>query len=291
MSNNIVLGVDIGGSHITASLVDISERKLVPNSILRMEVNSGADRDTIISEWSNVINRSFGNILRSNWRIGIAMPGPVDYETGVCYIKGQHKYESLYNCNLKELLSASLHIQPDDILMINDAAGFLAGEMFIGAGKNHSKVLGLTLGTGLGSAISDNGNITDADLWHSPFLDGKAEDYISAPWLLAAAAKLKKGNYANVKDLARKARDNQELMDIFIQFGDHLGRFLAHYIDQQQPDLVILGGNVARAHHLFGKAMSDHLRMKGVDIPVEVAQIGETAALVGAAALWEGVTI
>jgi glucokinase len=51
--------------------------------------------------------------------------------------------------------------------------------------------------------------------------------------------------------------------------------------------MVVLGGNVSRAHHLFGAAVDNRLQREKLRIPVRVAQIGESAALVGAAALWE----
>jgi glucokinase len=287
MNENIVLGADIGGSHITASLVDIHNREIISSTVCRSEVNSDGSSGQIISEWSQVMRQCFGDREWRNKKIGIAMPGPVDYEIGYCYIKGQNKYESLYGANLKELLAEALDLEPGAIRMINDAAGFLAGEMFIGAGRGFSKVVGLTLGTGLGSALYDNGTTIDADLWHTPFRNGKAEDYISAPWLLAAAAKRTGTQFQNVRQVAEKAADDSRLLEIFDEFGYNLGNFLAEFTSKEKPELVVLGGNVAKAYPLFSNAIEKQLQAAGHTIPVRVAQIGEAAALVGAAALWE----
>jgi glucokinase len=46
-------------------------------------------------------------------RIGISMPGPFDYENGICLIKGQNKYEALYGLYIKGLLADKLGIEPD----------------------------------------------------------------------------------------------------------------------------------------------------------------------------------
>jgi glucokinase len=287
MNENIVLGADIGGSHITASLVDIQNRQVLSSSVCRKEVNSGGPAEQIISEWSEVMLSCFEKKDLRHYKIGIAMPGPVDYDLGFCYIKGQNKYESLYGANLKELLAQALDIETSDIRMINDAAGFLSGEMFIGAGRGFSKVVGLTLGTGLGSALYHNGNTIDADLWHTPFLDGKAEDYISAPWLLSAAARSTGNQFENVRQMTENTKNDPRLIDIFHQFGNNMGAFLAEFIKRENPSLVVLGGNVAKAHHLFKDALEARLAQDELRIPVRVAQIGEAAALVGAAALWE----
>jgi glucokinase len=287
MNENIVLGADIGGSHITASLVDIHNREILSSTVCRKDVNGSGEAAQIIGDWSEVIKNCFGKNGSQNKKIGIAMPGPVDYETGFCFIKGQNKYESLYGANLKELLGDALGISTGDIRMINDAAGFLSGEMFIGAGRGFSKVVGLTLGTGLGSALYDHGTSVDADLWHTPFRDGKAEDYISAPWLLAAAYKHTGIQYDNVRQMAEQSASDEKLLSIFEEFGENLGGFLSEFILREKPEMVVLGGNVARAHHLFSAGMENRLEKDKLRIPVRVAQIGESAALVGAAALWD----
>jgi glucokinase len=287
MNENIVLGADIGGSHITASLVDIQNRKIISTSICRKDVDSAAAAESIVNEWKSVFVSCAGKKDLRQLKIGIAMPGPVDYDLGFCYIKDQNKYESLYGLNLKELLGDSLGIEPSQIRMINDAAGFLSGEMFIGAGKGYKKVVGLTLGTGLGSALYDHGTVSDADLWHTPFREGKAEDYISAPWLISAASRLTGENFSNVKQMADQAAANETIQSIFIEFGKNLADFLIAFIRKEGPELVILGGNVAKAYHHFSNSLTDRMRQQKVQVPVRVAEIGEAAALVGAAALWE----
>ena len=287
MNENIVLGADIGGSHITASLVDIQNRKIISTSICRKDVDSGASAESIVNEWKSVFVNCAGKKDLSHLKIGIAMPGPVDYDLGFCYIKDQNKYESLYGLNLKELLGDSLGIGPAQIRMINDEAGFLSGEMFIGAGKGYKKVVGLTLGTGLGSALYDHGTVTDADLWHTPFREGKAEDYISAPWLISAASRLTGEKFSNVKQMADQSASNETIQSIFIEFGKNLADFLIAFIQKESPELVILGGNVAKAYRHFSNSLSDRMRQQKVQVPVRVAEIGEAAALVGAAALWE----
>src|SRR6186713_2349896 len=114
MNERLVTGVDIGGSHISASLIDIDQRKIISGSECRKEVNSAGTVDEILNEWAEVISSCTSKVSGEERRIGIAMPGPVDYETGVCFIKGQNKYESLYGHNLKELLAAKLGISVEN---------------------------------------------------------------------------------------------------------------------------------------------------------------------------------
>ncbi|RYG14331.1 MAG: ROK family protein, partial [Chitinophagaceae bacterium] len=101
MASPLVLGVDIGGSHITTALVDVDKRAIVTESIHRKHVSSQGDANTIIEAWCEVINQSFhGQGVRSK-KVGIAMPGPFDYKNGICLIKEQDKFQSLYKYNIK----------------------------------------------------------------------------------------------------------------------------------------------------------------------------------------------
>ena len=130
MNNNIVVGVDIGGSHITAALIDLQAHAIIRDSLVRRQINSNGDADQIITEWTTAINDCKLFHPETSKKLGIAMPGPFDYETGVSLIRGLGKYESLYNCNVKTLLAESLNIEAADIFMMNDANCFLKGELF-----------------------------------------------------------------------------------------------------------------------------------------------------------------
>jgi len=112
MKREYVLGVDIGGSHITAGLIDLVNKSYVANTQVRKRVNSHASSQEIISIWAETIAEA--NLLMK-YDVGIAMPGPFDYENGISLIKGFNKYESLYEMSIRELLSDKLKINGNRI--------------------------------------------------------------------------------------------------------------------------------------------------------------------------------
>jgi glucokinase len=184
MGSKIVLGADIGGTHITTALVNISLGAAIAQTRFRTEIDANGTVEHIIAGWSNAIQQSWAKAGISNSPVGIAMPGPFDYENGICLIKEQKKYQSLYGRDIKVLLANSLDIQPAQVRFINDACSFLKGELLGGSVKGMRKAIGVTLGTGLGSAYYENGTLTDADLWKMPFRSGIAEDYLSTRWFV-----------------------------------------------------------------------------------------------------------
>src|SRR5690348_12149288 len=108
MSNNIVVGVDIGGSHITAALIDLQAHNIIQQSLVRCHVDSKGTADQIINQWSDAILDCKAYHPQTLNKVGIAMPGPFDYQEGISFIKGLDKYEALYGRNVKKLLAAKL---------------------------------------------------------------------------------------------------------------------------------------------------------------------------------------
>src|SRR5687767_11621567 len=118
MKDSFVLGIDIGGSHLTAALVNEVTRKFVPDSYARMRVNSKGTVEEILESWTTAVHDIYKKHPVKDKRVGIAMPGPFDYENGISLIKGLDKYEALYKLNVKELLSQKLEIPKSAILMM-----------------------------------------------------------------------------------------------------------------------------------------------------------------------------
>src|SRR6478752_1532186 len=108
MEKPAVLGVDIGGSHITAALVNLETGTLIQDSIKRNAVNSKQEKEAILSAWCSVITDAFKSTNLKEKYIGIAMPGPFDYENGISLIKEQDKFNALYLVNVKEELANRL---------------------------------------------------------------------------------------------------------------------------------------------------------------------------------------
>src|SRR5687768_3496834 len=110
MHNYLFAGVDIGGSHITVALVDMSSGAVIKNTWRRLPVNSQNKAQDIIAQWCKAIKESFAAHPVAPAKIGIAMPGPFDYTNGIALMQNQNKYDALYGLNIKQMLSEKLHI-------------------------------------------------------------------------------------------------------------------------------------------------------------------------------------
>jgi glucokinase len=284
MDDAIVLGVDIGGSHITAGLVNMHTRTILDDSIRRQKVNSGGSTEEIIQAWSSLIKEATGG--SHDIRVGIAMPGPFDYEQGISYIKGLTKYESLFGKNVKSLLADALGIPMNHIRLKNDAGCFLQGETFAGTARGYASAIGLTLGTGLGTATAKNGIADDADRWKTPMRGDIAENFISTRWFVKRYTEVTGKEVRDVKHLCELLDTNPELQSIFDEFAESLAEFLKIFIMAENPEVIVIGGNISNVAHLFVPAVKQHLINASLNIPIKKSNLGEHAVLLGSAALW-----
>ena len=288
MKQSFVAGVDIGGSHITAAIVNLSTSTLVPGTEVREHITTTDPAEKIVNAWCDAISRAFdASDDQGPRKVGIAMPGPFDYEQGISFIKEQGKYDALYGLNVKEMMAARLRIEASDIRMMNDALCFLQGEVAGGAVTGFSRALGLTLGTGLGSAVYHNGTTEDADLWHAPFRNGIAEDYISSRWFVKRYQEISGKAVRNTKELVELIPADPSISSIFEEFAGQLADFLSGAIITYQPEVIVLGGNIAKSYRLFLSALETRLKEQGVHIPIRIAVLGENAHIIGAADCWK----
>jgi glucokinase len=277
---SIVIGADIGGSHITAAQVDLTNKQLIASSLVRLPVNSLAAAPEVIATWALCIKQAMQQ--QRLQKICLAMPGPFDYEAGICRISDQNKYPLLYGLNIKELLAPVLEVAASDIQINNDAACFLQGEVFSGSVSGYQHAVSVTLGTGLGTAIYENGAARSADRWNMPFQDSIAEEYLSTRWFVKQYAVITGDQIHGVRELAAQALSNNLVKGLFAEFGKNLAAFLNRFIDETGAKAVVIGGNIAQSYPLFKNALLTGMESRHADVFLTTSVSGELAAVLGA---------
>ncbi|WP_316785061.1 ROK family protein [Pedobacter frigiditerrae] len=280
-----ILGVDIGGSHITSQLVDIAKKEGLSSTWQRNHLNTNAKTDEIIDIWANTIESSMASSPFKPQYISLAMPGPMDYKNGISHIKGMNKYDDLYGKDIKELLANRLGFEKSNIHFMNDAASFLQGELFNGSVSEFDNAIGLTLGTGLGTAHTVKGKAQDSNLWKTPLLSGIAEDYISTKWFVSRFKELSGVAIKDVKDLVDNHHHSPHFQTLFEEFSRNLSSFLYFFITKKRPLAVVIGGNIIKAEQYFLDKTRKYLaEAMGYSIPVRPSLLGEQAMILGAVA-------
>jgi len=297
MIQNIAIGADIGGSHISCAAVDLAKGKVLRDTFAERVVNNQAQAVEIISVWASCIAEVLEKISVNDVRgIGFAMPGPFDYPKGICLIRGVAKYENLYGFNIGDAIVSSIDV-PDNFeaRFMNDASSFAVGEAWAGKASKVNRSISITLGTGFGSAfIADKIPVVDGPevpklgcVYHLPFNGAIADESFSTRWFIGSYKKATGVEVQGVKELAALAETDKVAQRLFIEFGDNLGIFLSPWLKKFKAEMLVIGGNISYAYNLFGKVFEARLAKEKCNCKVEISDLKEDAALLGSAYLFD----
>lgn len=296
MKNIFAIGLDIGGSHITVGVIAVNEMKLIEVSLYKESFDSNLEVDQVMDIWERVIRTSWKKSGVEQFAgISVCMPGPFDYANGICWIKGQTKYEHFYGLDVRKLIQERLDLSDDfPVLFENDADSFGKGEVFKNAENRSKKVMAVTLGTGLGACFIDKGEAittgdkvpTDGELYNSPYKDSIAEDYVSARGLIAYYYKLSGNKMGTGLEIFNLATAGDEMaVKAFRNLGEDLAAIVAPWLKIFEAECFIIGGKIANASVFFLSAFEEKLKKADFNVPVFVSSDNEIAALLGATSL------
>ncbi len=291
----LALGADIGGSHITCQLINLTSRYPVDNTKCRVQVNSRASKNEILEKWISALKGAAGQYpFHSMTGIGFAMPGPFDYHGGTAWFKGVDKFDTLYGINIREEIQIRLNLPLHyPIRFFNDASCFAIGESWMGDASKYERVIAVTIGTGFGTTFIKNGIPQagtegipeDGFLYHIPFGHSIADDYFSTRWFLKIYTQKTGRKIMNVKDIYDEAYNDPLVVEVFSEFGTNLGRFLGPWLKKFNAECLVLGGNISKSYLLFKNEMEEQFRKHSVNPVVYLSRMEENAALIGSARL------
>lgn len=241
---NIMLGIDVGGSGIKGSPVDLDTGEFT-GSRMRIPTPSKSTPKNVAKVVAEIIDH-FADQL-GNAPVGLTIPAPVKHGV-VPFMANLH--HSWVGVEAKKFFQDALG---RDITLVNDADAAGLAEVHFGAAKGHPGLVILTtLGTGIGSAIIYRGILVpNAELGHLE-IDGH-----DAETRAASSVKEKEG-------LSYK------------EWAVRLQRYYSHVEMLFSPDLFVVGGGVSRDADQF----MPHLDLR---TPIVPATMRNRAGIVGAA--------
>ena len=332
ISNNLSIGIDLGGTSLRVGLFDAafadSELSPIASRTLRTRVEDGPE--AVVADMAECI-RSMTDALPAGTifsGIGIGSPGPLNLQLGTLGLLPN--FPGWDGFPLRDSLCAATGMP---VFLEKDANAAAVAEWKLGAGRSaqvHSMSM-ITLGTGVGSGIILHGRV-----WHGmvgmggevghvsidrngPICGcgsyGCLEQYASANGLLRIARDQAKTSGCTTEfiklteqpgftplQVARLAESGDRCaLQSFAELGAALGFGLAGLINTLDPPLIVIGGGVASAWHLFAEQMFKAVREYSIVYRlgeptqwetmeinrtfIRPAELGPSAGLLGAALL------
>jgi len=237
-----IIGVDIGGTQIDVAL--ISGKKIIKS--YACPTPSSQNKEKVIDAVENAILAVFSKDVAG---IGIGVPGLVDLKTNeVIDVFNIPSWDSV---PLKSILENRIQ---KPVFINNDANCFAIGEKYFGKGQAYHNFVGITIGTGLGAGIVINDKLYSGQYCGAgefgtiKYLDKTIEAYASGQFF--------KDQNLNGEILALKAiSGDKEAIQIYYEFGKHLGHAITNVLFALAPEAIILGGSVSRSYRLFEPGM------------------------------------
>jgi polyphosphate glucokinase len=238
-----VLGVDIGGTGIKGTIIDVSTGEVMTPR-RRLPTPAGAEPAAVAATVAQIVQHF-------SWRGPIGCGFPAVIKDGVAHTAA-NVAPSWIGTDGARLLTAAAG---SPVLLLNDADAAGIAEMRLGAGRGRNGlVIMVTIGTGLGTTLFMDGRLVpNAELGHIEIRGKEAESRASD------AARVRKrlswGIWAK-------------------RFDEYLCRLSALL----WPDLIILGGGASRSYEKFASRLTVGVEVLPAVLRNEAGMIGAALA-------------
>lgn len=293
-----VIAVDLGGTKIAVAAVD---RKGRCGSVLTRPTPAKEGADRVVAAVAAAVAQ-----VRADYPsvvgVGVGATGVIDSGSGIV-VSATDAITDWPGTRVAEQLRRSLDLP---VVVDNDVNAHAAGEAWLGAGRGASNVLMVAVGTGVGGAVVLDGQPLNGvhhvagEVGHAPARGaehlpcgcgrrGHLEAIASGTGVLRHYRSIGGDEaVANTRDVVARARAGEEVAFRAVRdAATALGTSLAGMVMLVDPDVVVVGGGLVEAGGIWWEPMEAALRAELIDIvagvPVRPAELGSTAALLGAA--------
>jgi glucokinase len=297
--------VDIGGTKIAAGIVAPDGRALTRCQVpTNAEAGYGNALDAIVKMLRSA-EKATGQGITG---IGIGSTGPVYPLTGE--IGNVNFFPNWKGENPVKDLERAFNVR---VAIENDADAAALGEAGWGAGRNKSRLIYVTVGTGIGVGLIFDGKVYRGVDYSHPEIghhlidpsgpsclcgfSGCWETLATGPAMEAWLASNAPENYPYRLNLtARKICDLARTGDSWAtraveREAHYLGLGLANLVTLYVPEVIVLGGSIMKSSDLFLDTIHKIIAASCRFVPYErtevtLASLGDDANLIGAARVW-----
>jgi len=313
MDKKYAIGIDLGGTFIKGGVVDLEG-----NVVFRTSIDTKAEEgpDAVLERMA-ALSRLSAEGAGIGWDqvkcVGVGSPGPLNTRKGIVYTAPN--LPGWDNVPVSDVLREKLGCP---VTLENDANAAAYAENWVGAGKEASSMIMLTLGTGIGGGI-----VLDGNVWHGrddaagelghmsinydgPLCNcggyGCIEAYASAPATVRRALNgieegrqtslagiVKAGEELTAKAIYDAAVAGDALaLETIHETGRLLGIAAANLVNIFNPELIVFFGGLANAGEMIFGPVRDEVRGRALKpasetVKIVAAELGGDAGIIGAA--------
>jgi glucokinase len=287
------LAIDTGGTFLKSAVLNEDGDVREGSGFVTRSFSEGS-REQILGAFRTTILHGINYLQRKGEKpvgIGIAFPGPFDYEKGTSMM--QHKFQALYGIDLFQEIFSIPEVSADiPVKFMSDTNTVLAGEIWKGNAIGFDNVAVVTLGTGLGFAFSEGGVIMSNGLggpqiriFSLPYRQGILEDYASKRGLIRIFHEIsgnKNTGNMKVSDIGRWAEEGDlNSIRTFAEVGRILGESLSEVIRERNIQCLLFGGQISRSFRFMEVDLKNGFQDVGCLQKISPVKNIDNAAFIG----------
>ena len=307
---NYVIGIDLGGTKISAAIADLNGNVIFQTTL---PTNAQEGEEAVLGRMISVIEtllEKSNKTIEEVESIGIGSPGPLDAKKGIIITTPNLPFR---NCDIVSPIKNKFNVP---VHLDNDANVAAIGEFMLGAAKGTENMVYITVSTGVGGGAVINGKIyrgntsNALEIGHTTILpDGPrcncgnhgCVEALASGTAIAKRAKeaIERGldttlaNYENVTsyEVFREAEKGDIVAtDILDRSLNYLGICVANTITSFDPEMVVIGGGVSKGGDIVFERVQQVVNERCFKAMAEACKIvpaglGTDAGVIGAVAL------
>jgi len=298
LASNVVIGLDIGGTKISACLVD---QRGQTSFVARTATPAQDGAEAILSAASTLVEQVIQAAKIVPTACGIGSAGTFD--TGGRVLQATNHLAGWTGTDVSGAMAERLRIP---VVTINDVHAAAFGELWFGIGRGQNQLAMIAIGTGIGGAIVVDGRVLRGNsgragaVGHIPVTapttrmcscggQNHLEAFASGPGIERTYLELA-GDRLDLPTIGDVARQGDATALAAIQLAtDLLADVLADLITVLDPGSLVLGGGVLELGKIFLDPVVDRV-LAGLQVPlsetrISVSSLGNQACMIGASAL------
>ena len=281
-----ILAIDIGGTMIKYGLVS-SDGEILSTDKIETEAEKGLEN--ILNKIDNIFKR-----YKENNPVGIAVSGTGQINGMIGKVIGGNPIiPNWIGTNLVKILEEKYNLPA---VLENDVNCVALGEKWIGAGKDLSNFICLTIGTGIGGGIILNNqlfrgeNFVAGEFGHTLIKKGEFEQFASTTALIRLV-KERTGKILNGKEIFDlEKKEIVEYQEVISEWIENLTDGLSSIVYCFNPANIILGGGVIeQGEPLINRIKNSLFKKIGPQFKEKLniiqAKLGNNAGMIGASYL------
>ena len=300
---DLVVGIDIGGTNVKAGIVDLATNHVLASCDFPTPHDT---EEAFLGSLAGAVSE-LSRTAGAPWAAGISIGS---YVFGDGSIDGMSSFVPFltHGYPLAEKITGALGLP---VRVDNDARLICLAEARDGAGQGFSRVLTLTLGTGVGVGLCEDGHPFGGEPFihlaghvkvrtggEYPCLDsdpcycgmqGCFESTCSGTSLQKYVHDQLGEDVSNAQAFERAAGGDERAAAVVDWYLDMLARALNQYVYLYCPDVIVMGGGVAKGLKAYEDKLNEMLVAEvyeGQRTVVRITDLKEDSGILGAASLF-----